>query len=63
MLKDHLEQLVKAGHLKEFVVRQEGRNVRQGSGSRVNTLPPSFGIIEVIHATSIGISTSHKKGF
>ena len=24
VLKDHLEQLVKARHLKEFVVRQEG---------------------------------------
>ena len=24
VLKDHLEQLIKAGHLKEFVIDQEG---------------------------------------
>lgn len=32
MLKDHLEQLVKTGHLKEFFVRQEEVHVGQGSG-------------------------------
>ena len=31
MLKDHLEKLIKAGHLKEFVVGQEGISVGQGS--------------------------------
>ena len=27
VLKDHLEQLVNVGHLKEFVIRQGGGNV------------------------------------
>lgn len=26
VLKDHLEQLAKAGHLKEFLVKQRGEN-------------------------------------
>ena len=56
MLKDHLEQLVKSGHLKEFVVGQGSRNRSN------NTLPPPLGIIEVIHATSMGISVSRQKG-
>ena len=63
MLKDHLEQLVKSGHLKEFVVGQEGVSAGQGSRNRSNnTLPPPLGIIEVIHATSMGISVSRQKG-
>lgn len=33
VLKDHLEKLVKARHLKEFLVGQEGLNVGQGSRS------------------------------
>lgn len=48
VLKDHLEQLVKARHLKEFVVGQEGGNVGQGLGSQGNRLPLPLGIIEVI---------------
>lgn len=36
VLKDHLEHLVKAGNLKEFLVDQEGENVGQGSESRSN---------------------------
>ncbi|XP_075633366.1 uncharacterized protein LOC142605814 [Castanea sativa] len=62
VLKDHLEQLVKAGHLKEFVVRQEGGNVGQGSGSQGNNLPPPLGIIEVINAAFIGVNVSHRRG-
>lgn len=58
VLKDHLEQLVKLGHLKEFVVGQRGGNVAQGSGSQGNTLPPPLRIIEVIHATSVGMNVS-----
>ena len=61
VLKDHLEQLVKAGHLKEFIVRQEGGNVGQGLGSRGNTLPLPLGIIEVIHAASIGMNISCRR--
>ena len=61
VLKDHLEQLVKAGHLKEFIVRQEGGNVGQGLGSRGNTLPLPLGIIEVIHTASIGMNISCRR--
>ena len=63
VLKNHLEQLVKAGHSKEFLVSQGGISVGQGSGSQNNNiLPPPLGIIEVIHKTSIGVSVSHQKG-
>ena len=34
VLKDHLEQLVKARHLKEFLVSQEGVYVGQVLGSQ-----------------------------
>lgn len=34
VLKDHLKQLVKARHLKEFIVGPEGVKVVQGSGNR-----------------------------
>ena len=51
------------GHLKEFVVGQEGVNIGQGSGSQSNNaLPPPLGIIEVIHATSVGVSMSCWRG-
>lgn len=33
VLKNHLEQLVKVGHLKEFLVGQEEVSVEQGLGS------------------------------
>lgn len=62
VLKDQLEQLVKAGHLKEFVIRQEGGNVGHGSGNRGSTLPLPLGIIEVISATSIGVNVSRWRG-
>ena len=63
VLKDHLEQLVKAGLLKEFLVGQGGGNVGQGSSGRNDrALPPPLGIIEVIHATSRGISWSSQRG-
>ena len=51
VLKDHLEQLVKAGHLKEFLVDQGGGNADQGSSGRNNRpLPPPLEIIKVIPA-------------
>ena len=62
MFKDRLEQLVKARHLKEFVVGQGGSTAGQTLGNQGNAIPPPLGIIEVIHATSIGTSTSHPKG-
>ena len=49
---------MKVGHLKEFIVGQGGGNVGQGLGSQGNTLPLPLGIIEVIHAASIGMNVS-----
>ena len=51
VLKDHLEQLVKARHLKDFVVDSRDRVVRQDTRQRGNPLPPLVGVIEVIHVT------------
>ena len=50
VLKDHIGQLVKAGHLKEFVVEPENRGPGLGAQQRGNHVPPPLGIIEVIHA-------------
>ncbi|XP_075658748.1 uncharacterized protein LOC142628557 [Castanea sativa] len=45
VLKDHLEQFVKAGHLKEFVAAT--RNQEAGQADRLcrNPLPPHLGVI------------------
>ena len=62
VLKDHLEQLVKAGHLKEFLVDQGGGNAGQGSGSlNDHALPPLLEIIQVIPAALRGISWSSRR--
>ena len=50
VLKDHMGQLVKAGHLKEFVVELGNRGPGLGAQQRGNPVPPPLGIIEVIHA-------------
>ena len=50
VLKDHLGQLVKAGHLKEFVVEPWKRGPGLGAQQRGNLALPPLGIIEVIHA-------------
>jgi len=63
VFKDHLEQLVKAGHLKEFLVGEEGASVGQESGNCCDrALPPPLGVIEVIHATSWGVSLKSWRG-
>nr|XP_023874221.1 uncharacterized protein LOC111986769 [Quercus suber] len=62
MFKDHLEQLVKSGHLKEFVVNPRNEVSGQASRSRGNVLPPPLGVIEVIHAVSVCTSVGHRKG-
>ena len=49
VLKDHLEQLVKAGYLKEFVVDPRNQEARQVTRPWGNALPPLVGVIEVIH--------------
>lgn len=62
VFKDHLEQLVKSGHLKEFVMAPKNGATRQVSRAQGNPLPPPLGIIEVIHTASIGIRVSRRKG-
>ena len=62
VLKDHLEQLVRVGHLKEFVVEPRNQKAGQGARPRGNPLPPPLGVIEVIHATSRGTLVTRRKG-
>ena len=61
MLKDHLEQLVRAGHLKEFVVELGNQETGQGAQPRGNPLPPHLGVIEVIHVASTGTLVAWRK--
>ena len=62
MLKDHLEQLVRTGYLKEFVVDPRNQEAGLGTQPRGNPLPPPLGVIEVIHATSMGTLVNRKRG-
>lgn len=62
IFKDHLEKLVKPGHLKEFVVEPKSGEIRQTSRPRGNSLPPPLRVIEVIHATSMGTMVTRRKG-
>ena len=62
VLKDHLEQLVKAGYLKEFVEDSRNQEAGQGARPRGNPLPPPLGVIEVIHAASRGTLVSKRRG-
>ncbi|XP_023888142.1 uncharacterized protein LOC112000272 [Quercus suber] len=62
VFKDHLEQLVKSRHLKEFVVVLEGSAARQTSRTQGSTLPPLLGVIEVIHMASMSTNLSQRKG-
>ncbi|XP_075633929.1 uncharacterized protein LOC142606470 [Castanea sativa] len=62
VLKDHLEQLVKAGHLKEFLVETGNQETGQANRLRRNPLPPPLGVIEVIHATPRAIRAPTAKG-
>ena len=54
VLKDHLEQLVKARYLKEFMVDPSNQEAGQSVRPRGNPLPPLLGVIEVIHAAPRG---------
>ncbi|XP_075654891.1 uncharacterized protein LOC142625067 [Castanea sativa] len=62
VLKDHLEQLVKAGHLKEFLVETGDRATEQADRLCRNPLPPPLGVIEVIHAAPRVIKAPTAKG-
>ena len=61
MLKDHLEQLVKVGHLKEFVVESKNRGAGLGAQQKGNPLPPPLGVIEVIHAALRGTNAAGRR--
>ena len=62
VLKDHLEQLVKAGYLKEFMVDSGDRGAGQGIQLRGNPLPPLLGVIEVIHAAPGSLTIARRRG-
>ncbi|XP_075670210.1 uncharacterized protein LOC142639973 [Castanea sativa] len=62
VLKDHLEQLVKAGHLKEFLVETRSQETGQAEWLCRNPLPPLLVVIEVIHAAPRAIITPTAKG-
>ena len=62
MLKDHLGQLVKARHLKEFVLDLGDRVSGQDTQQRGNPLPPPVGVIEVIYAAPEGLIAGRRKG-
>ena len=62
VLKDHLGKLVKAGHLKEFMLDSGDRGVGQDTRQRGNPLPPLVGVIEVIHAAMEGLIAGRRKG-
>lgn len=51
-----------SGHLKEIVVAPKNGVARQASRTQEDALPPSLGIIKVIHVASIGTSVSRLKG-
>ena len=61
VLKDHIEQLVKAGHLKEFVLDSGDRVAGQDTRQRGSPLPPPVGVIEVIHAALEGLIAGRRK--
>ena len=62
MLKDHLEQLVKAWYLKEFAVDPRNQEVGQGARPCRNPLPSLLGVIVVIHAALWGSQVSKRRG-
>ena len=62
VLKDHLGQLVRAGHLKDFVLDSGDRVVGQDIRERGNPLPPSVGIIEAIHVAPEKLIVGRRKG-
>ena len=62
VLKDHLGQLVKAGHLKDFVLDSGDKVVGQHTRQRGNPLPPPIGVIEVIHVAPEKLIAGRRKG-
>ena len=62
VLKDNLEQLVRAEHLKEYIVESSNQESGQGARPWGNPLPPLLGVIKVIHAALRGTLVTWKKG-
>ena len=62
VLKEHLEQLVKARYLKEFMVNPRNQEAEQGARPRGNPLPPPLGVIEVIHVAPRCAQVSKRRG-
>ena len=61
VLKNHLEQLVKAGHLKDFMLDSGDRVIGQDTQQRGNPLPPPVGVIEVIHVAPEKLIAGRRK--
>ena len=53
---------MKVGYLKEFMVDPRNQEVGQGARPRGNPLPPSLGVIEVIHVAPMGAQVSKRSG-
>ena len=53
---------MRSGHLKEFVLKPRGQETGQNARPLGNPLPPSLGVIEVIHATSRDTLVTQRKG-
>lgn len=62
VFKDHLEQLVKSRHLKEFIVDPGNGATKHALRSRGNALPPPLDVIEVIHVASMGTNVTRRRG-
>ena len=62
VLKDHLEQLVKAGYLKEFVMDPRNQEARQGAQPWGKPLPPPMRVIKAVHAAPRGAQVSKRRG-
>ena len=48
--------------MKEFVLKPRGQETRQNARPLGNPLPPSLGVIKVIHAASRGTLVTQRKG-
>ncbi|XP_030941686.1 uncharacterized protein LOC115966626 [Quercus lobata] len=62
VLKDHLGQLIKAGHLKDVVLDSGDRITGQDTRQRGKPLPPLVGVIEVIHVAPEKLIAGRRKG-
>ena len=62
VFKDHLEQLVKFEHSKEFFVDPWNGTTRHASRSQGKVIPPPLGVIEVIHTASKDTSVTRRRG-